>query len=80
MPDMNIHTKKKTCKRCFASKHNKCELGYDLTLYSDEPTGIRAFGIPKEPCPKPTTISDFIYATKFYNKLSTGFNHVQIHK
>lgn len=65
---MNIHTRKKTCKRCAAGRHNDCALGYKSEWYSDEPTGIRAIGIPSEKCPKPLTISDYIYAKEYYRK------------
>ena len=74
---MNIHSKKRNCKRCFAGKHfddgsiifSKCELGFDVKRYAfDLTVGINGYGVPQERCPKPLTISDFIFASKNYHK------------
>ena len=65
---MNLHTQKRTCDRCMAGKHHKCELGYEVKWYSDEPTGIRARGVPQEKCPKPISMGDYLFAKEYYMK------------
>lgn len=64
---MNLHTKKRTCNRCRAGD-KFCELGYESewTYYEEIP--LFAFGKPLEPCPKPVTYSNYLYALKWYNK------------
>lgn len=64
---MNIHSKKRTCKRCKAG-NSCCELGYksEWTYYEEVP--LFSFGQPLEPCPKPLTYSEFLFALKWYKK------------
>ncbi len=59
-------SQKRTCRGCAASRHHVCDLGFDATFASDEPTWVRAVGTPHEPCPKPLTNSELIEAGKHY--------------
>ena len=65
---MNIHTTKKNCNRCAAGRHNRCELGYLAIWEAYDDHGFTVFGTPQEPCPKPRTNADFLYANKWYRK------------
>lgn len=66
---MNMNTQKKTCNRCAAGKHLYCELEYKTDGHMCKTIrGYGMFGIPLEKCPKPLTISDFIFALKWYKK------------
>ena len=66
---MNINTMKRTCKRCKAGTASMCDLGYNsYWWYYEDMAPWIAFGIPKEPCPKPLTYSDYLYAHKWYKK------------
>lgn len=67
---MNIHTTKKNCNRCAAGRHNRCELGYLAIWKAYDDHGFTVFGTPQEPCPKPRTNADFLYANKWYRKRS----------
>ena len=66
---MNPHTKKQNCKRCKAFLKNsngtpsECRLGYELIVVANESWGLTARGVPQEPCPKPKTYADYIYAS-----------------
>lgn len=68
---MNINTQKKNCRRCIAGKHSnyECDLGYKREVKSYDEYGFTKFGIPLEPCPKPLTSSDYIFAKKWYLKV-----------
>lgn len=66
-------SQKKTCNRCKAfNKDNDpnrfiaCGLGYTIQAMAYDPYGFTSFGVPMEPCPKPMTYSDLIYAEKWY--------------
>lgn len=67
---MNLNTLKKSCNRCFAGKHEHCELGFKASWMAYDEYGFTKFGVPQEPCPKPLTISDLIFARKWYKKKS----------
>lgn len=69
---MNLRTQKKTCKGCCAGKHHKCELGYRVEWKAYDEYGFTVFGVPLEPCPKPLTISDAIYAQQWYQRIGKG--------
>ena len=65
---MNINTQKRTCRGCAASRHNECDLGYNVSFSSDEPTFVRAVGKPLEKCPKPKSNKDLFFAKKYYRR------------
>lgn len=70
---MNPHSLKRNCKRCKAftlscGGTGECSLGYKLKTYSFDVHGFSACGEPQEPCPKPITYGDYIYADKHYKK------------
>lgn len=73
---MNINTQKKNCRRCIAGKHSnyECDLGYKREVKSYDEYGFTKFGIPLEPCPKPKTTSDYIFAKKWYLKVKNMNN------
>lgn len=75
---MNINTQKKNCNRCIADKHSnyECDLGYKREVKSYDEYGFTKFGIPLEPCPKPKTNSDYIFAK---NGIQKGKYELSIH-
>lgn len=73
MAQMTI-SQKKNCKGCralcpgFGKVVLYCEFGYNIGLSSQDTWGITLTGVPKEPCPKPTTNSDYVFAAQNYRK------------
>lgn len=67
MRDMNPNTQKRTCERCTAGKHPQmgCELGYEVGFLGGHAPN-RFLMIPMQPCPKPLSHADFIFAREFY--------------
>lgn len=55
-------TKKRTCAgcRCWENRYPYCHLGYEVKCVTY--SGIVVGGIPQEPCPKPTTVDQWLDA------------------
>jgi len=63
-------SQKKTCNDCnraLGKTREICELGYKRKI-SASYNGINFYCTPIEPCPKPKTISEGIYAMKHLHK------------
>lgn len=53
-------------------RHHVCALGYSVKWFAFDEHGFTVHGIPQEPCPKPLTQADYLYAREWYMKPGGG--------
>ena len=75
MAEMLI-AQKRTCHGCIAYRDIRghgpcpttCPLGYRIENLAFDSHGFTQKGYPREACPKPRNIKDYLYAQKWYRR------------
>lgn len=66
MNDFKMHRKCGACRAFKSGYFAKCDLGYDIKQINLNGVGVNAE--PKEECPKPLKVWDYVDAVRHQNK------------